>query len=129
DGSPIWARVTAAAVRDASGRWAGSIGTIMDISQQKLAREAMRRSEERYRSLVEATSAIVWDTSASGEFTSDQPDWTAFTGQEGEELSGLGWLDVVHPEDRDRAARAWSEAVAHRSPYFVEYRLRRRDGV
>jgi hypothetical protein len=42
--------------------------------------EELRRKEQRYRSLVEATAAIVWNTPASGEFETEQPGWSAFTG-------------------------------------------------
>ena len=43
--------------------------------------EALRNSEQRYRSLVEAPSEIIWDTSAAGEFVREQPSWAKFTGQ------------------------------------------------
>jgi PAS domain S-box-containing protein len=88
----------------------------------------LRRDEQRYRSLVQATAAIVWNTPASGEFESDQPEWTTFTGQGFEQLKGWGWLDAVHPADRPNTARVWSAAVASRSMYQVEHRLRRHDG-
>ncbi|MFO0843587.1 MAG: response regulator [Gemmataceae bacterium] len=84
---------------------------------------------KRYRSLVEATTAIVWNTPASGEFESEQPGWSAFTGQDFDQLKGWGWLNAVHPDDRPNTARVWSEAVASRSLYQVEHRLRRHDGA
>ncbi|MBY0525848.1 MAG: PAS domain S-box protein [Gemmataceae bacterium] len=92
------------------------------------ATEGIRRSEQRYRSLVEATTAIVWSIPASGEVESDLLAWAAFTGQPQEQIRGWGWLDAIHPEDRALTARAWSSAVATRSPYQVEHRLRRHDG-
>jgi PAS domain S-box-containing protein len=54
--------------------------------------------------------------------------WSAFTGQTEEECKGWGWLQAVHPEDRPHTAEVWSNAVATRSFYQVEHRLRRRDG-
>ncbi|WP_435010740.1 response regulator [Tundrisphaera lichenicola] len=88
----------------------------------------LRRGELRYRTLIEATSAIVWNTPTSGEFEFDQPGWSGFTGQTFEQLKGWGWLDAVHPDDRARTACAWSEAVANRCLYQVEHRVRRHDG-
>jgi len=85
--------------------------------------------EQRYRSLVEATAAIVWNTPASGEFEAAQPEWSAYTGQTFDQLKGWGWLDAVHPDDRPTTAAVWSAAVASRSLYQVEHRLRRHDGV
>lgn len=92
------------------------------------ATEEVRRNEQRYRSLVQATTAIVWNTPASGLVEDDLPGWAAFTGQAREHIQGWGWLTAVHPEDRAATARAWSGAVANRSHYYVEHRLQRRDG-
>lgn len=89
---------------------------------------ALDLSELRYRSLIEATAAIVWNTPASGEFETEQPGWAGFTGQTFEELKGWGWLNAVHPDDRPHTARVWSAAVASRTIYQVEHRIRRRDG-
>ena len=95
---------------------------------QSLPESVLRRDEQRYRSLVQATAAIVWNTPASGEFETDQPEWSRFTGQSFEQLRGWGWLDAVHPDDRPQTARVWSAAVSSRSLYQVEHRLRRHDG-
>jgi PAS domain S-box-containing protein len=90
--------------------------------------EALRKSEERYRSLVEATSQIIWDTSAAGEFVSEQPRWAQFTGQTYEEYQGWGWLKAIHPEDQLLTAKLWKQALANGSLYEIEYRVRRYDG-
>jgi PAS domain S-box-containing protein len=99
-----------------------------NVSEQRQAREALRLGEERYRSLVEASAAIAWNTPASGEFGGEQPGWSAFTGQGPEEYSGWGWLEAIHPDDREETAAAWSRAVESRSTYEVEHRVRRHDG-
>ena len=99
-----------------------------DLTDAYEAQQRLRRSEERFRSLIDATAAIVWDTPAGGEFEHEQPGWTAFTGQTFDELKGWGWLDAVHPGDRADTADVWSRALAGRTLYQVEHRLRRRDG-
>jgi PAS domain S-box-containing protein len=85
-------------------------------------------NEERYRSLVVATSQIVWTTNAQGEVSDDIPSWRAFTGQSLEEIRGSGWADALHPEDRRQTEIVWSHAVETRSLYDTEYRVRRADG-
>jgi PAS domain S-box-containing protein len=95
---------------------------------EALARD-LGHSEERFRSLVTAITDITWATPPSGEFREDQPGWRAFTGQTREALLGWGWLDAVHPEDRERVARTWREALQARTPFHQEYRLRRQDGA
>ncbi|MEG4530598.1 PAS domain S-box protein [Microcoleus sp. D2_18a_D3] len=99
-----------------------------DIRDRKTAEDVLKQSEERFRSLVEASAQIVWNTSAEGEFITPQPGWSAFTGQKFDEYNAWGWLNVIHPNDRSYIATAWSTAVANRSLYESEFRMRRYDG-
>jgi PAS domain S-box-containing protein len=127
-GTPTWGVTTKLPLRDPDGNIIGTFGITRDVTARKRAEEALRLEEERYRSLTEASAAIVWHTPASGEFESEQPGWSAYTGQTWDELKGWGWLEAVHPADRPHTAKAWSAAVAARSVYQVEHRLRRADG-
>ena len=97
------------------------------VRARKQAEEALRLSEERYRSLVVAIAQIVWTTDASGEVIEDLPTWRAFTGQSLEEIRNGGWAAALHPDDRDRTIAAWSAAVRARTLFEAEYRLRRHD--
>ncbi len=99
-----------------------------DISKRKQAENSLRESEERFRSLVTASSQIVWNANASGEVYQDMPDWRSYTGQKLEKFVGWGWLDAVHPDDRESTAAAWAKAVEGGSLYEAEYRIRRHDG-
>jgi PAS domain S-box-containing protein len=94
-----------------------------------LAANAVRHSEARYRTLVQAISQIVWTRSPAGEFVERQPAWEEFTGQSFDEYFGSGWLDVIHEDDRLRVKQNWRRAVEAGSQYYAEYRLRSRDGV
>ena len=97
--------------------------------------EALRRNERRYRSLVLATAQVTWTGAANGEIVDDQPTWEAFTGQKPEEYKGWGWMNAIHPEDREHLGERWRKAIARetRPPndrfYEIEYRVRRHDGV
>jgi PAS domain S-box-containing protein len=115
-------------LRDGSGAIIGIFGVSHDITSRKAHEMEVRFNEQRYRSLVQATTAIVWDTPPSGKFEIPQPSWSAFTGQTFEELRDWGWLDAVHPEDRSETGRVWSAAVATRGIYEVEHRLETADG-
>ncbi len=104
------------------------VGVVRDVTVRLQAEEALRVSEERYRSLASASSQMVWATTALGDVVEDPPSWRAFTGQSWEECRGLGWMAAVHPEDRLRVTETWREALRNRRPYEVECRLRRGDG-
>ncbi len=89
---------------------------------------AMRRSEERFRALVEASSQIVWTADAAGNIGEDSPSWRAFTGQTAAERQGSGWLNAYHPNDHKRVLEDWEHATATKQPLEAQYRLRRHDG-
>jgi PAS domain S-box-containing protein len=89
--------------------------------------KALQESEERYHSLVIAISEIVWTTDPEG-WVDDMPAWRAYTGQNIEQVKGWSWIDAVHPEDRDRTAQIWNNAISTKSLYNTEYRLRAADG-
>src|SRR5258708_27021487 len=56
------------------------------------------------------------------------PEWRALTGLTVDEVQGWGWLNSLHPDDRDRTQLVWQAAVDSRSIYETEYRIRRWDG-
>ena len=85
-------------------------------------------SEERFRSLIEATSEIIWTTDPLGAFDDTIPSWQEFTGQTPGEYAKAGWLQAVHPEDRERTAERWQASVRYNLTFRNEHRLRRRDG-
>ncbi|TGE05385.1 PAS domain-containing protein [Hymenobacter fodinae] len=85
---------------------------------------ALRDSEARFRNLVVAHAYAVWETQPNGQLVQDSPSWRAYTGQTLEEWLGYGWLDAIHPEDREYAGRQWQEAVAVEGTVNAEFRVR-----
>ena len=70
---------------------------------------------------------FIWTADAQGNAT-ESVAWRAYTGQSVEEIKGLGWLEALHPDDREPMQEKWLYAVSTRTPYEIEYRLRGRDG-
>ena len=111
---------------------AGNIVEVMlmheDITEKREAENALALREERFRSLVLATSQIVWSNTPDGRVDEDSPSWRAFTGQTYEEWREFGWLEAVHPDDREPTKEAWLACVATKTLFDTRYRLRRTDG-
>ncbi|MFL5697961.1 MAG: GAF domain-containing protein [Ktedonobacteraceae bacterium] len=104
---------------------ANNSGTrVFDNTEEKL-----RQSEERFQALIKATAQIAWTTTAYGLVEEDIPLWRSYTGQSEAEVKGWGWLDAVHPDDRERTVSIWSDAIGARSLYETEYALKRYDGI
>jgi two-component system CheB/CheR fusion protein len=88
----------------------------------------LRRSEERYRSLVLASAQVVWSTNPRGEVVEDLPTWREFTGQTTEEAMGRGWMERLHPDDRARVAAVTPASLAGGKALVEELRIQARDG-
>jgi PAS domain S-box-containing protein len=112
------------------GRGVEGVGlVVLDETIRHLAETRTRRSEERFRSLIEASAAIVWTANPDGSLHRRQGAWSRFTGQDEAAYAGLGFLEPVHPEDREHTRAAWTRAVASRQPYATEHRLRALSGA
>ena len=120
-------------MRDAAGKVFG-VGLIMlfvaglSTEAAEAAAAEIRRSEERYRSLVQGGAQVVWVAAPDGAMKEDSPEWRWITGQSAEEYAGFGWLDAVHPEDRERVERDWRECVRSGKIFDDRYRIRTKGG-
>jgi len=92
------------------------------------AERALRESEEWHRRIADRVPVMIW--TARPDTTLDYLNSTCveFTGLPIEKLRDNGWMVAAHPEDLDAALRIYYRAVEARTPFVVEYRLRRADG-
>ncbi len=122
NGEYKWVLARAVPLLGANGTVQEWVGTLTEIHEQKAAAEKLRRSEERYRALIEASAAIVWRASPEGTITKGW-GWKNFTGQ-----SGSDFLDAVHTDDCEHLLSAWENALRSEEPGTVECRVKRSDG-
>jgi PAS domain S-box-containing protein len=89
----------------------------------------LRRSRADLQSMNDTIHQLVWRSRDEGDWTSASPQWSAYSGQTEEQSLGLGWLDIVHPDDRERTMAAWQVAPAEVA-LQVDHRLKRAsDGI
>lgn len=93
------------------------------------ALDALRKSEERFRSLATATAMILWTADSQGAIETVSEAGLAFAGVTLEEARGAGWMELLHPHDVARTALNWVHSLTHKTMYEGEYRLRRHDGA
>src|SRR5438132_13442311 len=104
------------------------IGTGMDMTDRQCAEQALRESEQRYRALIEVSPQMVWVTRTDGSNIFWNQRWYDYTGLTRAESEGVGWVQGVHPEHRDRTVAWWRQAVASGGEWKSEAPLRRADG-
>jgi PAS domain S-box-containing protein len=96
---------------------------------RKRAESRLRESEQRWRGLTEALPQLVWGARSDGACDYFSTQWTEYTGVPESDLLGWQWMKLLHPDDRERTRKFWTDSVAGRAPYDVEYRVQRKDGV
>lgn len=135
DGHRVHARIAPQALYDAHRRVKGTFAVTTDITQRKLAEEAVARSEERFRTILENSRDIAYKLDvATRTYEYISPSVTAITGYAIGELAALGFdgvAELVHPEDRGRFEDHYLGAMAlaaARLPATFEFRFRHRNG-
>jgi PAS domain S-box-containing protein len=105
------------------------ITSIRSRLARRQAEAALCESEARWRQLAEAMPHLVWTCTPEGicDFLGKQ--WFEYTSISEVQHLGLGWMEQLHPDDRDSMAAAWSRSVQSGDLYDVEFRVRRHDGA
>ena len=116
---PLNATMNVLAYRTDPGRFAA---LIRNVTEDRLAEQALGESEKRLRTLMEGIPQLVWRAGEGGVRTWSSPQWSAYTGLSEDQSRGLGWLRAVHPDDRGAALTRWREA-AERGTLAIDYRL------
>src|SRR6266581_610668 len=114
--------------KDASGRPYQMFGTVQDITDRKRAEDALRKSEKELRDVIDTIPAIVWSTLPDGSNVYVNRRFVEYSGMSVEQMAGSGWQALIHPDDLERHAAKWMEAVATGKPHENEVRSRRSDG-
>ena len=122
DGAERWIKDTDFPIRDERGRVQRIGGIAEDVTELKQVEAALTAAEMRQRALIEGVPQLVWRAVDAGHWTWASPQWTDYTGQGEPDSHDWGWLDPVHPDDREAARAAWGRAVGN-DGFEVEYRV------
>jgi PAS domain S-box-containing protein len=123
-----WFLTRAEPLRASDGTLLYWIGVNLDIDDAKRAEDALRKSENELRDVIDTIPATVWSALPDGSNTYANKHFEEYSGLSAEETAGSGWQAVIHPDDLKRHADKWREAVASGKPHENEVRLRRSDG-
>ncbi|GHO78211.1 hypothetical protein KSD_59820 [Ktedonobacter sp. SOSP1-85] len=112
-----WFLMQATPYTDAQGTILKYIGTCTDIHDKK-------RAEAELRSLIDAIPQFVWIMRPDGSAEYANSRWCDYTDMTSQQYQGDGWLQAIHPDDRQRVLAGWQSAVQAGRPYEAEQRLR-----
>ena len=100
----------------------GAVLTFMDVTPLTRAEQALRSSEQRLRTLMEGIPQLVWRSLDGGRWTWSSPQWSSYTGRSDADSLERGWLQAVHPDERELTMKAWQESTSN-GGLDVEHRL------
>ncbi len=107
----------------------GFVGCNKDITERKLAEIELRSQNAWFKALTDSMPHLTWTTTASGACDHVSKQWTAYTGVSEQVQLGTGWLQQVHPADRDSLAELCQHHFTTGLPIEARFRIRRADGI
>ncbi|MFH0816572.1 MAG: PAS domain S-box protein [Methanobacteriota archaeon] len=129
DGSTFWSEVTIKLLRDAGGSPTSMLGVGRDITERKLAREALVASEAKLRGITDSMLDMVCTVDPTGIITYASPSYKASLGYEPQSLMGGSIFDLVHPDDLDSVMEAVTVTKGTKSSGLMSFRYQKADGT
>jgi two-component system, NtrC family, sensor kinase len=132
DGSVRWIQHHAKPIRDSHGTVCQYVGVAEDITEARAAREALRQSEKKYRSLVRNLPDVVWTVNSDRQVVFNTPNAEQLIGYTAEDFYKQGaslWFESIHPDDAASVSQAFEALFTQGQLYDVECRVRRKDGT
>ena len=112
----------------ADGKPIRMTGVTMDVTENEKSEQALRESEERFRTMANAAPVLIWTSGVDKGFDYFNRSWLDFTNRTFDQELGNGWAQSVHPDDIDHVMRTYNAAFDCRIPFETQFRLRRADG-
>jgi PAS domain S-box-containing protein len=128
DGSTRWILARGMPMYDEQGTLVRFPGVSVDITEQKRTENALRESEQRFRTMSDAAPVMIWVCDAEGNATWYNRPWLEFTGRDLESEIAEGWPNDIHPDDRPQAVHTCLTSCGRREQFKMVFRMRRADG-
>jgi len=110
------------------GRPRGVFAMYQDIGPRIRAKQRLKASEELFRTVSAAAPVGIFRHNADDRCSYVNQCWIDMTGMSADEAYGDGWKNLLHPDDKDRLAKSWSEAFRRQERFADSYRYVCRDG-
>ena len=124
DGTEYQIADSAAPIRNENNDILGMLLVFNDVTEQYRLREAIRESEKKYQTLAVIAPVGIYYTDKQGNCLYVNEKWSEITGLSYEEAAGDGWINSLHPDDKERVFLEWSNSARENIPFKCEYRFK-----
>ncbi|MCG9791189.1 PAS domain-containing protein [Flavobacterium algicola] len=104
------------------------LGTVREITEEKQFQQLLLEREEKFRLLADSMPQYVWTSGPDGVLNYFNQSVYDFSGLSFEQISELGWMEIVHPDDRKTNMKKWLQSIKTGEDFLLEHRFRKHDG-
>lgn len=122
--APCWLRIIGHCCADDNALLQGVLQGSNAVHQSEMR---LIQAQQRFQQWADSMPIVVWTAASDNQLTFVSQLMSTFSGMQTEDLL-LNWLDIVHPEDRERVMSHWQHCLRTGDPYNIEFRFRRLDG-
>lgn len=128
DGKVKWVEIYGRLLESFEGSKSYVSGTMRDITELKEFEQKIKESEQKYRFLADSIPQIVWIAESDGRMTYFNQATMDYSGKDYNAfLEYNGWIDIVHPNEREENIQKWMVSVMHKTPFVFEHRFRNKN--
>ena len=117
------------ALYNSQGTIDGVMTVASDVTSQVISHKIIEASEEKFRLLADSMPQHIWTADAAGNLNYFNRSVYDYSGLSHEQVMKDGWIQIVHPDDREKNINAWSASVITGKDFLIEHRFRRHDGT
>ena len=128
DGGAVWVLESASRIQEGSPPETVIEGTLIDVTERRRAADALRESEEYFRSLIDNAADVIMIVDADGRIRFGSPSLERLLGYRPQELVAEPLFDAIHPEDGEAVRRMFAAMVHGSGSASADFRFRHRDG-
>jgi len=128
DNSIAWVKVHGKIFFDENNEPSKMLGTVMDFTGEKDIQHVLMKSEKKFRLLADSMPQLIWTSDTLGNLNYFNETIYNYSGLSKEDIEKNGWLQIVHPDDREENVKLWMESVKTGHDFLFIHRFKRYDG-
>ncbi|WP_286971000.1 PAS domain-containing sensor histidine kinase [Flavobacterium sp. UBA4854] len=128
DNSIAWIKVHGKIFFDENKEPSKMLGTVMDFTTERESQQVLMKSEKKFRLLADSMPQLIWTSDTLGNLNYFNQTIYNYSGLSKEEIEKNGWLQIVHPDDREENVKLWMESVKTGNDFLFIHRFKRYDG-